>query len=121
MDDFFLKNFIVCFIQVSQMYPGQQSTPSFPLNHLKVNSTGAVVTNNNGNHFLVALTNHNAEHQRTYMSDSKTALQILLQVQNSLKVGLIVCILNNTNTNASTRGYSPLLLSFLTTTPISWI
>lgn len=103
------------------MCPGQQSAPSVPLNPLKGDSTRTVVTDNNGNHFLVALTNPVAEHQGTYMSDSKTALQILPQVKNTVTVGLIICILINDNTNASSRDYSPILQGLLITSLISWI
>ncbi|XP_064844185.1 myocardin-related transcription factor B-like isoform X2 [Oncorhynchus masou masou] len=51
--------------QVSQMFLNQQSrsTTSFPLDLLKTHSTPTLVTDSNGNHFLIALTNHCAESQ----------------------------------------------------------
>ncbi|XP_052374799.1 myocardin-related transcription factor B-like isoform X1 [Oncorhynchus keta] len=51
--------------QASQMFLNQQSrsTTSFPLDLLKTHSTPTLVTDSNGNHFLIALTNHCAESQ----------------------------------------------------------
>ncbi|XP_041735572.2 myocardin-related transcription factor A-like isoform X2 [Coregonus clupeaformis] len=51
--------------QVSQMFLNQQSgsTTSFPLDLLKTHSTPTLVTDSNGNHFLITLTNHCAESQ----------------------------------------------------------
>ncbi|XP_029618226.1 myocardin-related transcription factor A isoform X3 [Salmo trutta] len=51
--------------QVSQMFLNLQSssTTSFPLDLLKTHSTPTLVTDSNGNHFLIALTNHHAESQ----------------------------------------------------------
>uniref|UniRef100_A0A4W5PS24 Myocardin related transcription factor A n=1 Tax=Hucho hucho TaxID=62062 RepID=A0A4W5PS24_9TELE len=51
--------------QVSPMFLNQQSrsTTSFPFDLLKTHSTPTLVTDRNGNHFLIALTNHCAESQ----------------------------------------------------------
>ncbi|XP_034055924.1 myocardin-related transcription factor B-like isoform X1 [Gymnodraco acuticeps] len=62
--------------QVSQQ-PG--SAPSFPLDLFKGDSTPTLVTDGNGNHFLIALTNHIAENQRTDASESKATNHIALQ------------------------------------------
>uniref|UniRef100_A0A4W5PK72 Myocardin related transcription factor A n=1 Tax=Hucho hucho TaxID=62062 RepID=A0A4W5PK72_9TELE len=50
---------------VSPMFLNQQSrsTTSFPFDLLKTHSTPTLVTDRNGNHFLIALTNHCAESQ----------------------------------------------------------
>lgn len=62
------------------MYLHQHSVPVFPL---KSNATPIVVTDSNGNHFLIALTSHSTEHQRPNdVPESKAADQITLQVQN---------------------------------------
>uniref|UniRef100_A0A3P8PKM3 SAP domain-containing protein n=1 Tax=Astatotilapia calliptera TaxID=8154 RepID=A0A3P8PKM3_ASTCA len=46
--------------EVPQAYLKQQSgsSASFSLDHLKIDSTPTLVTDTNGNHFLIALTNH---------------------------------------------------------------
>lgn len=77
---------IVGFLQVSQAYLNQQSgsAPSFPLDLLKSNSTPTLVTDGNGNHFLIALTSHITENQRTDAPESKATNQITLQVHDSL-------------------------------------
>lgn len=71
--------------QVSQAHLNQQSgsAPSFPLDLLKNNSTPTLVTDSNGNHFLIALTSHVAENQRTDAPGSKATNQITLQVHES--------------------------------------
>ncbi len=81
-----LLNVIVCFVQVSQAYLNQQSgpAPSFPLDLLKSNSTPTLVTDSNGNHFLIALASHIIENQRTDAPESKATNQITLQVHDSL-------------------------------------
>ncbi|XP_054462800.1 myocardin-related transcription factor A-like isoform X2 [Anoplopoma fimbria] len=67
--------------QVSQASFNQQSesAPSFPLDLLKGNSTPTLVTDSNGNHFLVALTSHITEDQGTNAPGSKATNQIALQ------------------------------------------
>ncbi|XP_012991549.3 myocardin-related transcription factor A isoform X3 [Esox lucius] len=50
--------------QVSQVFLNQQlSSTAFPLDLFKTHSTSTLVTDRNGNHFLIALTNHNGESQ----------------------------------------------------------
>lgn len=62
------------------MYLHQHSVPVFPL---KSDATPIVVTDSNGNYFLIALTSQSTEHQRTNnMPESKAADQVTLQVQN---------------------------------------
>ncbi|KAM6913733.1 myocardin-related transcription factor A-like isoform 1-T1 [Lycodopsis pacificus] len=65
--------------QVSQVSFNQQSVPSFPLDLLKSNSTPTLVTDSNGNHFLVALTSHITENQGADAPGSKATNQIALQ------------------------------------------
>ncbi|KAM9346043.1 myocardin-related transcription factor A-like [Symphorus nematophorus] len=67
--------------QVAQTSLSQQSgsTPSFPLDLLKSNSTPTLVTDSNGNHFLIALTSQITENQRTDALESKPTNQITLQ------------------------------------------
>ncbi|XP_039979741.1 myocardin-related transcription factor A-like isoform X2 [Xiphias gladius] len=67
--------------QVSQDYINQQSgsVPSFPLDLLKSDSTPALVTDSNGKHFLIALTNHITKNQRTDASEGKATNHITLQ------------------------------------------
>ncbi|KAM9473409.1 myocardin-related transcription factor A isoform 1-T2 [Salvelinus alpinus] len=71
--------------QVSQMFLNQQSrsTTSFPLDLLKTHSTPTLVTDSNGNHFLIALTNHCAESQGSETPQgtphSKATNRIILQ------------------------------------------
>ncbi|CDQ63456.1 unnamed protein product [Oncorhynchus mykiss] len=71
--------------QVSQMFLNQQSrsTTSFPLDLLKTHSTPTLVTDSNGNHFLIALTNHCAESQGSEMPQGtpqgKASNRIILQ------------------------------------------
>lgn len=67
--------------QVSQASFHQQSgsVASFPLDLLKSDSTPTLVKDSNGNHFLIALTNHVTENQRTDAPGSKASNQITLQ------------------------------------------
>ncbi|XP_042361145.1 myocardin-related transcription factor A-like isoform X2 [Plectropomus leopardus] len=67
--------------QVSQAHLSQQSAsaPSFPRDHLKSDSTPTLVSDCNGNHFLIALTNHITENQRTDAPGNKATSQITLQ------------------------------------------
>ncbi|XP_069557531.1 myocardin-related transcription factor A-like isoform X1 [Brachyistius frenatus] len=67
--------------QVSPAYLNQQSgsAPSFPLDLLKSGSTPTLVTDGNGNHFLIALTNHITANQRPDISEGKATNHITLQ------------------------------------------
>ncbi|XP_034394915.1 LOW QUALITY PROTEIN: myocardin-related transcription factor B-like [Cyclopterus lumpus] len=67
--------------QVSHASFNQQpgSAPSFPLDLLKSNSGPTLVTDGNGNHFLVSLTSHITESQGTAAPGSKATNQIALQ------------------------------------------
>ncbi|XP_019121552.1 myocardin-related transcription factor A isoform X3 [Larimichthys crocea] len=69
--------------QVSQTCLNQQSAPSFPLDLLKSNSAPTLVTDSNGNHFLIALSSHVTENQRSDAPDGKATNQIPLQRQQS--------------------------------------
>lgn len=75
--------FIVCCVQVSQTYLNLHSAPTLPLDLLKSNSTPTLVTDSNGNHFLIALTSHITENRRADAPESKATNQITLQVHNS--------------------------------------
>ncbi|XP_078124972.1 myocardin-related transcription factor A-like isoform X2 [Sander vitreus] len=68
-------------LQVSQASFNQQSgsAPTFQQDLPKSESTPTLVTNSNGNHFLIALTSHITEKQRTDAPGSKATNQIALQ------------------------------------------
>ncbi|XP_053194836.1 myocardin-related transcription factor A-like [Scomber japonicus] len=68
-------------LQLSQAHLNQQSgsTPSFTLDLLKSDSTPTLVTDGNGNHFLIALTSHITDDQRTDAPESKETNHITLQ------------------------------------------
>ncbi|XP_022619686.1 MKL/myocardin-like protein 1 [Seriola dumerili] len=55
------------------------SAPSFPLDLLKTDSTPALVRDSNGNHFLIALTNHITENQSPDAPEGKATNHITLQ------------------------------------------
>ncbi|KAM8844901.1 myocardin-related transcription factor A-like isoform 2-T2 [Spinachia spinachia] len=67
--------------QVTEASFNQKSgpAPSFPLDLPKSNSTPTLVTDSNGNHFLVALTSHISDNQCTDAPGSKATNQIALQ------------------------------------------
>ncbi|KAK5856578.1 hypothetical protein PBY51_008163 [Eleginops maclovinus] len=67
--------------QVSPASLHQQpgSAPSLPLDLFKRDSTPTLVTDGKGNHFLIALTNHITENQRTDAPGSKATNHIALQ------------------------------------------
>ncbi|KAL6103252.1 uncharacterized protein ACO6RY_02688 [Pungitius sinensis] len=67
--------------QVTQASFNQQSGsgPSFPRDLVKDNSTPTLVTDSNGNHFLVALTSHITDNQRTDAPGRKATNHIALQ------------------------------------------
>lgn len=77
------KCFCFCYIQGSQSHLNQPSAPALPLDLLKSASTPALVTDNNGNHFLIALTSHITENQSTDAPESKATNELPLQVRNS--------------------------------------
>ena len=64
------------------MFLNQQtgSSSSFPLDLLKAHSTPTLVTDSNGNHFLIALTNHTTENQGSDAPQGKPNNHIELQV-----------------------------------------
>ncbi|XP_029946475.1 myocardin-related transcription factor A-like isoform X2 [Salarias fasciatus] len=66
--------------QVSQAYFNQHS--AFPLDLLKSDSTPTLVTDSNGNHFLIALTSHINGNQNVETSEGKAANHITLQTHN---------------------------------------
>uniref|UniRef100_A0AAQ4RHF2 SAP domain-containing protein n=1 Tax=Gasterosteus aculeatus aculeatus TaxID=481459 RepID=A0AAQ4RHF2_GASAC len=76
--------------QVTQASFNQQSdsAPSFPLDLIKSHSTPTLVTDSNGNHFLVALTSHLTDNQRTDAPGSKAADQNALQQPRSVPARL---------------------------------
>ncbi|XP_071330309.1 myocardin-related transcription factor A-like isoform X2 [Trachinotus anak] len=67
--------------QVSSECVNQQSgsAPSYPVDLLKNDSTPALVTDSNGNHFLIALTNHITENQRPDAPEGKATNHVTLQ------------------------------------------
>ncbi|XP_046893842.1 myocardin-related transcription factor A isoform X2 [Hypomesus transpacificus] len=67
--------------QISQVFLNQQtgSSSSFPLDLLKAHSTPTLVTDSNGNHFLIALTNHTTENQGSDAPQGKPNNHIELQ------------------------------------------
>ncbi|KAK0152185.1 MKL/myocardin-like protein 1 [Merluccius polli] len=67
--------------QGSQLLLNQQtgSATSFNLDYLKTVVAPALLTDGNGNHFLVALTNHVSEIQKTGTTDSMATTQIMLK------------------------------------------
>ncbi|RXN04684.1 MKL myocardin 1 isoform X2 [Labeo rohita] len=75
--------------QVSQVFVNQQSstqiTTSFPLDLLKAHPTPTLVTDSNGNRYLIALTSNSVESLTGKSPQSKSNGRITLQVQ---KVGL---------------------------------
>ncbi|XP_037647606.1 myocardin-related transcription factor A-like isoform X2 [Sebastes umbrosus] len=79
--------------QQAQQQPQQVSQASFsqqsgPLDLLKSDSTPTLVTDSNGNHFLVALTNHITENQRNDAPGNKAINQIALQRVQSAPANL---------------------------------
>ncbi|XP_067089106.1 myocardin-related transcription factor A isoform X2 [Osmerus mordax] len=67
--------------QISQVFLNQQtgSSSSFPLDLLKTHSTPTLVTDSNGNHFLIALTNHTTENQGSDAPQGKLDNHVKLQ------------------------------------------
>ncbi|XP_031593920.1 myocardin-related transcription factor A-like isoform X1 [Oreochromis aureus] len=67
--------------KVPQAYLKQQSgsSASFSLDHLKIDSTPTLVTDTNGNHFLIALTNHLTGNKIKAPAEGKATNHITLQ------------------------------------------
>ncbi|XP_076739121.1 myocardin-related transcription factor A isoform X4 [Maylandia zebra] len=67
--------------EVPQAYLKQQSgsSASFSLDHLKIDSTPTLVTDTNGNHFLIALTNHLTGNKIKDPAEGKATNHITLQ------------------------------------------
>ncbi|XP_039861942.1 myocardin-related transcription factor A-like isoform X3 [Simochromis diagramma] len=67
--------------KVPQAYLKQQSgsSASFSLDHLKIDSTPTLVTDTNGNHFLIALTNHLTGNKIKDPAEGKATNHITLQ------------------------------------------
>ncbi|KAJ8387602.1 hypothetical protein AAFF_G00152980 [Aldrovandia affinis] len=70
--------------QVSPLFLNQQpctsvSAPSFPLDLLKAQPTPTLLTDSNGNHFLIALTNRSVDGQASGSPESKARGQVKLQ------------------------------------------
>lgn len=66
---------------VNQQNGAQIQTQAISLDLLKANGTPTLVTDSNGNHYLIALTNHTTDGQNGVSSLAKTNGRITLQVQ----------------------------------------
>lgn len=95
--------------QVSQVFLNQQSgtTPSLPLDLLKTHSTPTLVTDSNGNHFLIALTNHTTENQGGDAPQGKPANHIKLQRLQSTPIKMPSQSHQQTSTDLKSRQGSP--------------
>lgn len=69
----------------------QVHAQTISLDLLKANGAPTLVTDSNGNHYLIALTSSAAEAQNGLSSLARTNGHIMLQVQDSL--GMMVCLL----------------------------
>lgn len=80
----FSRYFYYNFLQVSQVFinqpSGTQITTSFPLDLLKAHSTPTLVTDSNGNRYLIALTSNSVESLTGKSPQSKSNGRITLQV-----------------------------------------
>ncbi|XP_026993406.2 myocardin related transcription factor Ab isoform X4 [Tachysurus fulvidraco] len=78
--------------QVSQVFVNQQTgtqvTTSFPLDLLKAHPAPTLVTDGNGNHYLIALTNNSVDNRNSESPQSKTNGCITLQRMQSTPVKL---------------------------------
>ncbi|XP_060795808.1 myocardin related transcription factor Ab isoform X2 [Neoarius graeffei] len=78
--------------QVSQVFVNQQSgtqvTTSFPLDLLKAHPAPTLVTDGNGNHYLIALTNNSVDNRNSESPQSKSNGRITLQRMQSTPVRL---------------------------------
>ena len=77
-----------CF-QVTPVFINQQNgtqvhTQAISLDLLKANGTPTLVTDTNGNHYLIALTSHTTDGQNGVSSLAKTNGRITLQVRRNL-------------------------------------
>lgn len=59
---------------------GTQITTSFPLDLLKAHPTPTLVTDGNGNHYLIALTNNSVDNRNSESPQNKPNGRITLQV-----------------------------------------
>lgn len=79
--------FDVCFqvtpVLINQQNGSQLHTQAISLDLLKANGTPTLVTDSNGNHYLIALTSHTTEGQNGVSSLAKSNGCITLQVQYS--------------------------------------
>lgn len=79
--------FAVCFqgtpVIISQQNGSQIHTQAISLDLLKANGTPTLVTDSNGNHYLIALTSHATEGQNGVSSLAKSNGRITLQVQDT--------------------------------------
>ncbi|KAM6905357.1 LOW QUALITY PROTEIN: myocardin-related transcription factor A-like [Xenentodon cancila] len=64
------------------------SAPSFPLDHLKSDSIPTLISDTNGNHFLISLTNQDNGGQRTDTSEGNATSHITLQRLQSMPARL---------------------------------
>ncbi|XP_047015355.1 myocardin related transcription factor Ab isoform X2 [Ictalurus punctatus] len=78
--------------QVSQVFVSQQTgtqvTTSFPLDLLKAHPAPTLVTDGNGNHYLIALTNNSADNRNSESPQMKTNGRITLQRMQSTPIRL---------------------------------
>lgn len=77
----------VCFqvtpVLINQQNGTQIQTQAISLDLLKANGTPTLVTDSNGNHYLIALTSHTTDGQNGVSSLGKSNGRITLQVQNT--------------------------------------
>ncbi|KAJ8345728.1 hypothetical protein SKAU_G00299210 [Synaphobranchus kaupii] len=64
---------------INQQSPASVSAPSFPLDLLKAQTTPTLVTDSNGNHFLIALTNHCADGGAGRSAEGRVSRRVKLQ------------------------------------------
>lgn len=82
---------------------GTQVTTSFPLDLLKGHPAPTLVTDGNGNHYLIALTNNSVDNRNSESPQSKTNGRITLQVMlmNAFTYVIVVFMLLNRLTYAA--------------------
>ncbi|KAG9340339.1 hypothetical protein JZ751_021451 [Albula glossodonta] len=66
-------------VYINQQPCAPLSAPSFPLDLLKAQHTPTLVTDSNGNHFLIALTNHSVDSQASGSLEGRTSGPVRLQ------------------------------------------
>ncbi|XP_062859190.1 myocardin related transcription factor Ab isoform X1 [Trichomycterus rosablanca] len=78
--------------QISQVFVNQQTgtqvTTSFPMDLLKAHSAPTLVTDGNGNHYLIALTHNSVENLNGEAQQNKTSGRVTLQRLQSTPVKL---------------------------------